>query len=936
MAQFFVLSLDDAGAEPAVVGAKGAALARLAAAGLPVPSGFHVTTGAYREFVDRNGLREPILSAAARVDPDLPISAEAAARRIAGLFARHEPPTEVAGPVRWAYAGLGDRDHLVAVRSSAVGGEVPDAAFADGRLTVLGVRGESAVLTAIRRCWASLWSARAIEYRARAGLDHGEAVIGVVVQTLVPADAAGVMSTAAPAAGEPAEGEASGEAGGRLERGRILLNAVWGLGVPVASGRVAPDTVIVEKGTGRIAGRRIADKALMTILSGGPGGGTHEEPVPERWRTEPVLGPDQAARLARLGERIEALFERPMDVDWALYGGDPYILQARPLVPAAGAGAGTAAGAAATEVWNDSLGGDHLWSCGGLGEAVQDVMTPCTWSLVQTFVRSSSVISALRDHPAYGNIGGRLYTNLSVADALTATLGRADPESRIGLLEQVFGRLPPGVEVPPARVSRVAVAGRLLPAEARARRRARAARKRLPDFLESSPGRCEALLGRIREETDPVRLAGLWRGALLPFFTEACHLLEAAGRERAAAWTAVRRHLRPLVDDADADAMLTGLAKPGGAPPAGLGPVTGLAHLVRGDLDEAAYLRQWGHRGPHEFEISAPRPAEDPAWLQEQVSATLALSGRDLDRAPGHRHEREGRQGHRHGGDGGAPDAVEIAPDALELMRRQREASRAAWRRFRASHPQKVAVTRRRVGRWAQAAHDRDAAWSEVMRAYRVLRAFVLRAGELTGRGADLFFLTADEILDVLEGDGRPLEEVPVRRRTYDRYRALAPYPVLIRGRFDPDGWAARRGHRTDFYDAAEPLAPLPPVPADAALSGRPGAAGVAEGTVRVLEAPERGAELRPGEVLVTGAADVGWTLLFPRAAAVVTDVGAHFSHGAFVARELGVPAVLGCGNATTRLRTGDRVRVDGARGTVEILSGAPAGTREPQLTREG
>jgi len=144
---------------------------------------------------------------------------------------------------------------------------------------------------------------------------------------------------------------------------------------------------------------------------------------------------------------------------------------------------------------------------------------------------------------------------------------------------------------------------------------------------------------------------------------------------------------------------------------------------------------------------------------------------------------------------------------------------------------------------------------------------------------------------------------------------ALPPYPALIRGRFDPVRWAADPNRRTDYYDEHTRTAKL-----DETITGFPGAAGVVDGIARVLRTPEDAAQLGDGEILVTTVTNIGWTPVFPRAAAVVTDVGAPLSHAAIVARELGIPAVVGCGTATMLLRSGDRVRVDGGRGTVEVL----------------
>jgi pyruvate,water dikinase len=157
---------------------------------------------------------------------------------------------------------------------------------------------------------------------------------------------------------------------------------------------------------------------------------------------------------------------------------------------------------------------------------------------------------------------------------------------------------------------------------------------------------------------------------------------------------------------------------------------------------------------------------------------------------------------------------------------------------------------------------------------------------------------------------------VQARRATYAQYAALPPYPALIVGHFDPVRWAADPHRRTDLYDARGAT-----VPVSDTVAGFPGAPGVVEGIARVIAGPEHGDALMPGDILVTTVTNVGWTPLFPRAAAVVTDLGAPLSHASIVARELGIPAVVGTGNATMRLHDGDRVRVDGERGTVEVLS---------------
>jgi pyruvate,water dikinase len=197
----------------------------------------------------------------------------------------------------------------------------------------------------------------------------------------------------------------------------------------------------------------------------------------------------------------------------------------------------------------------------------------------------------------------------------------------------------------------------------------------------------------------------------------------------------------------------------------------------------------------------------------------------------------------------------------------------------------------------------------------------------VAGLGDGIFFLSLDEMVALLKGDKATAARIPARRETYQRYCALPPYPTLIVGHFDPIQWAADPNRRGDLFDARQAKGATRSAATGSAASGYAGtitgiagAAGVVEGIVRRLDRPEDGAQLKQGEILVTVTTNVGWTPLFPRLTAIITDVGAPLSHAAIVARELGIPAVVGCSNATMRLKTGDRVRVDGGRGVVEIL----------------
>jgi len=424
-----VIPLTDTGAGLPAVGGKGASLARLAGAGLPVPGGFCVTTEAYRRFVAEAGLAADIRAAVAGVRIDDPDAAEAAARRIREAFAAREMPAETTQAIAEAYARLADGDGAggdtaVAVRSSATAEDLPDASFAGQQDTYLNIHGAGAVQDAVRRCWASLWTARAMIYRARRGIAPDEVSIAVVVQQLVPAEAAGVLFTADPQTGDTR---------------RMVVNASWGLGESVVSGQVTPDTLVLDPSSGRVLEQHLGDKTVMTVRAPE---GIREQPVPDELRAAPVLDATQAGELAGIGTRIARLYGGPVDIEWALHDGHFAVVQARPI---------TVVGRE-LEVWNDSRDGDFLWSNGNLGEAIPDVMTPCTWSLVQVFMARAMATASLPGLRAYGRIGGRFYMNISLTISLGAAFG-ISTQRMLAAIEPAFGVIPPGVEAP-ARSSR--------------------------------------------------------------------------------------------------------------------------------------------------------------------------------------------------------------------------------------------------------------------------------------------------------------------------------------------------------------------------------------------------------------------------------------------------------------------------------------------------
>src|ERR687897_1380218 len=298
----------------ALAGGKGANLGELSHAGLPVPPGFVITTTAYDAFVEANDIADVIVARASVARAEDPAGFEEVAQGIRTLFSGGKVPNEMAEEIRASYQELSeDRETPVAVRSSATAEDLAGASFAGQQETYLNVRGAEALLDGVKNCWASLWTARAMAYRARQGVDPATVSLAVVVQRMVESEAAGVMFTANPSNGR---------------RDQVTISAAWGLGESVVSGSVTPDSILVEKGSGRVLSRETANKVLMTVYTEV---GTAERPVPEALHRLPVLDDETAAKLSRYGTAIEHTYGTPQDIEWALAGGEFFIVQSRPI-----------------------------------------------------------------------------------------------------------------------------------------------------------------------------------------------------------------------------------------------------------------------------------------------------------------------------------------------------------------------------------------------------------------------------------------------------------------------------------------------------------------------------------------------------------------------------------------------------------------------------
>jgi len=526
--------------------------------------------------------------------------------------------------------------------------------------------------------------------------------------------------------------------------------------------------------------------------------------------------------------------------------------------------------------WNESTSTDFLWTKTNLGEAFSYPMTPLTWSVAQFTFKDMVYIPG---YSMLGIVGGWAYFNFSSLATALHLLGFSRKQT-VSMMEELLNlRLPAGVEVPLIPYPRwkiIPVLRNLFQYFSQLNR----ASKMAPSYLPETPkwfARCKE---KIEREQTPSGLLKIWQEDIQGHLQQGFWVVMSAANASMDYTSKLRKKLSRLIAPEDANTLLTNLSAENELL-ASLGLVLGISQVVRGEMTQEDYRKQYGHRGAQEFELAAPSPMETPDWLEQEIA----------------RFQKE-------------PIDVE------SMLKNQKETVAAAWGRFVSAHPRQANSMQRQLQENARRARMREQVRSEYVRDRWLARLFALRVGTVSGIGDDVFFLTLEEIQSLLSGDKSVLSNIPARKDMRAQLMTLPSYPTIIRGSFDPFKWSADPNRRNDVYDVNA-------IKADKEskqITGSPGSAGRVEGIVRVIKDPVDGESLQSGEILVAVQTDIAWTLLFPRAAAVITDVGAALSHAAIVARELGIPAVVGCGDASTRLKTGDRVRVDGAKGLVEIL----------------
>lgn len=876
MESTYVLTLVDARADLETVGGKGASLARLAANELPVPDGFHVTTVAYKRFVAENNLAPGIDSALRVVDINQPVTLETASQAIHELFAQASIPEEVAGEIARAYGRLPGNQPAVAVRSSATAEDLPDLSFAGQQETFLNLDTPGKVLEAVKRCWASLWTARAIGYRERNKINHQAVSLAVVVQLLVPAEAAGILFTINPLNGR---------------RDQALINAAWGLGEAVVGGAVNPDTLVVDNASGQVIERHIADKQVMTVRVDGA---TQEKPVPPELRCAPVLDDSAAAELYRLGMQIEQIYAMPMDIEWALADGKFAILQARPITALAGAEEpitlewkppnpkGQYLRMSAVDLMPDPL--SPLFTSVGLPALISGVN-----KLARRLIRSEPVLpkdyfTTINSY-AYGNTG---FTPSEWWWVLTGLLP-AYPRLLRVMVPFWRDEARPQYQATIARMQDEPI-DKFPPTALwqKAQEVLDAAMYYLGTLLFATMGASagsEGLLTRVydrmvKREGDPLGTTLVMGYNSIPVQAEKS-LFDLA------MWCGEHAELTAYLLATPSTQIKEDLKEnqlPDG--------VSDEDWLSFGDLFDK-HLKRFGYI-IYELDFAKPLPLDDPAPMLEACKMYLRGEGTNP-------HERQRLSEEKR---------IQTTQTMLGRIRGLRR-----W-------------VFCKVLNWGQSmAEVREDALAEIGLGYPLLRQMLQELGHrFVAAGAiqqpeDIFWLVREEIeTGVAEMEqGRVLENlaerVEQRKAFWRAAKRATPPPVL------PPKEKVM-GIKVELFTAVSEDSQTGDM-----IKGVAASAGKVTAPACVLHGPEDFDQMKPGGVLVAGTTTPAWTPLFAMASAIVTDIGGPLSHGSIVAREYGIPAVMGTGVATRRIRHGQLVTVDGSAGNITLLNnGAEAG----------
>jgi pyruvate,water dikinase len=864
MIERYLLGLEEVDkTQVALVGGKGAHLGELSRIeGVRVPSGFCVTTDAFRRIMADAPSIDDRLDRLSRLNPDDREVIRTLTAEIRQTLEGIVIPEDLAAAITRSVARIGEQA-AYAVRSSATAEDLPTASFAGQQDTYLNVVGLAAILEHVSRCWASLFSERAVTYRMHNEIDHRLVHMAVVVQQMVFPQAAGILFTADPVTSN---------------RKLVFVEATFGLGEALVSGLVNAD--IYKVLGGEVVAKSIATKQLAIHAS--PRGGTQELAIEPERQDQPALTDAQVVRLAQLGRRIEAHFGCPQDIEWCLVDDDFHIVQSRSvttLFP--------------IPVTDD--GGNHVFVSVGHGQMMTDAMKPLGISMWQ--------LTAL---PRMYEAGGRLFVDVTQRLASPASrasllevMGRGDPLIR-DALETVLERddfipsipdegqvsAPTGSAPAPLETDPAIVAGLI------ARTQASIAALQRDIGTKSGPALIDFILADIQElkrilfdpQSHQVFMSAMeatwwlneqlqaWLGEKNAADTLTQSVPNNVTSEMGLALLDVADVIRPhaevvaFLQHVEDEGFLDELAKLAGGREA--------RDAIR------AFLDMYGMRCVGEIDITRPRWSERPTTLVPVILGNI----KNFEPGAGEQRFEQGRQ-----------EAWTKEQELLERLRALPDGGQKAEEAKRMIDRVRTFIGYREYPKYGMVSRYFVYKQALLQEAGRLVQAHVLREKE------DIFYLRFQELHDVVRTNQVDDQLISQRKDAFRSYQALTPPRVLT-----SDGEVIAGAYRSDDVPAG-------------ALVGLPVSAGIIEGRARVIHDMAE-ADLEPGDILVTAYTDPSWSPLFVAITGLVTEVGGVMTHGAVIAREYGLPAVVGVEHATRLIRDGQRIRVHGTDGYVEIL----------------
>ena len=848
----------------ALAGGKGAHLGELSRIeGVRVPPGYCITTAAYQRIIAEAPSIDDRLDQLSCLTPDDRDAIGTLSSGVRWTIEGITIPEDLTEAIEHALARLGSQA-AYAVRSSATAEDLPTASFAGQQDTYLNVVGPAAILDHVRRCWASLFTERAVTYRLRHGVDHRKVRMAVVVQRMVFPQASGILFTADPITGH---------------RKVAAVEATFGLGEALVSGLVNADVYKVRDD--QIIDRAIATKELA--IQALPLGGTRAETIEPGRQQQPSLTDPQVVKLVQLGRRIEAHFARPQDIEWCLVDDDFQIVQSRPI----------------TTLFPIPEAGDrdnHVYLSVGHQQMMTDPMKPLglsVWNL--TTPRPMSVA------------GGRLFVDVTQA--------LASPASRAGLLALFWKSEPLTADA----VQTILDRGDFIPSlpnDAAAVPPAVAPRAPIetdPAIVDELIERTEASIAALKREIRSKSGTALFDFILTDIqelrrilFDPRSHQVFMTAME-ATSW--LNEKLQEWLGEKNAADTLTQSV------PNNITSEMGLALLDVADvirpypnvvaflehveddafLDELpnlaggceardairAWLDKYGMRGVGEIDITRPRWSERPHTLLPLILGNI----RNFEPGAGKRRFDQGRQ-----------EAWAREQELLTRLHALPDGDQKAGETKRMIDRVRTFIGYREYPKYGKISREFVYKQALLAEAERLVHTQVLREKE------DVFYLTFQELHDVVRTNRVDEQLIRERKDAFQSYFSLTPPRVLT-----SDGEAVTGAYRSDDFP-------------DDALVGLPVSAGIVEGRARVV-LDMADADLEPGDVLVTAYTDPSWTPLFVAIKGLITEVGGLMSHGAVIAREYGLPAVVGVQHATRLIRDGQRIRINGTYGYVEILT---------------